>query len=248
MKYIIVSDIHLQYQETPHNVERRQIVERFLYSLKGKIDGLVLAGDIFDFWMEWKSVFIKNYFPLLKVFSILKENGCRLIFITGNHDFWIGSFFHEHLDFEVYRDVFMETINEKKVFISHGNLYTKNDTWYHLMRTILHWKSTRSVVKLLHPDLCLKMISLFSRSSGQRTIPPSLQQAKEKGLREKAYSLATEFELIIMGHTHHPQKIEFGRSVYVNCGDWITHHSYCYFDEEQISLRSLHSPIPKEGQ
>ena len=212
-------------------------MEGFLYSLIGKIDGLILAGDIFDLWIEWDKVIIKNYFSVLKIFSLLKDSGCRLIYLSGNHDFWLDSFFKKNLGVEIYNDFFVEVVNGKRIYVSHGDLYTKNDIRYQIFRRVIRSHLVRFMCRIIHPDLCLAMGQMMSRSSRKRKISDSINYAKEKGLIDKAVSLSKDYDIIVFGHAHNPIKKEIGESVYINCGDWINNSSYCYFDSDVVELK-----------
>ena len=236
MRYIIASDFHLKYIESEEDKQRSLLVQNFLESLIGKIDGLILAGDIFDFWLEWKHVIIKDYFEIFCLFKQLKDTGCRLIFLSGNHDFWLGTFLKDQIGFEIYTDIFTETINNKKLFVSHGDLFTSNDHRYHLIKSFIRKPLVHKLALLLHPNISLWIGNLFSRSSKNRVKSAHLTQKQEKGLYNKAEELSREYDIIILGHTHRPLKIAFDKSVYINCGDWITNNSYCYFDDQKIDL------------
>jgi len=237
MKYIITSDFHLKYKENADDLARRQRVEAFLLSLVGQIDGLVLAGDVFDFWMEWNKVIIKNYFTVLKVFSLLKDAGTRLVFLTGNHDFWLGEFLQNTIGFEIYENNFTDCLNGKKIFVSHGDLYTKNDLRYKVYRRCIRQKFIHKIALLLHPDLALSVSNLFSRTSRLRKDGTEVAKKKEEGHLQKAKELSKDYDLIVFGHSHNPLRMQFDESIYINCGDWLSHDSYCYFDEETIELR-----------
>jgi len=236
MKCVIVSDFHLKINEDKNDLERRIRVESFLKSLLGKIDCLILAGDIFDLWIEWEKVIIKSYFTILKTFSLLKDSGCRLVFLSGNHDFWLDDFLKNKIGFEIYDVYFQDYINNKRVFVSHGDLFTKNDIRYQIYRKLVRLSVTRKLCQLLHPDLCLAIGQKMSRSSRERKNDNALIQVKEAGLLLKAKELSRDYDLIVFGHTHNPVKIDLEKSVYINCGDWIKNSSYCYIDSEKCEL------------
>ena len=237
MKYIITSDFHLKFYENEDDKQRRSRIEKFLMSLIGNIDGLILAGDIFDLWVEWDNVIIMNYFNTLKIFSLLKESGCRLVYLSGNHDFWLGKFLKEEIGFEIYKDNFTDTINGKQLFISHGDLYTKNDFRYKFFRRLLRLNVIEKIFKLLHPDIALKIGRSLSRTSRNRKTSHKLSAKKEEGLLLKAKKLQKKYDLIIFAHTHNPLEINMLDSKYFNCGDWLYNNSYVYFDEYLTELR-----------
>ena len=236
MKYIIISDFHLKFHETEDDRQRRHRVESFLSSLVGNVDGLILAGDVFDLWVEWGRVIIKNYFSILRIFYNLKQAGTRLIFLTGNHDFWLGNFLKDEIGFELYENYFSEVINDKKIFVSHGDLYTKNDLRYKVYRRFIRTKIIQKIFKLIHPDLALSFGNKLSRTSRARKGSVKSLAIKETGFLIKAEELSKDYDLIVFGHSHNPMRKEFGDSIYINSGDWICHNSYCYFDQEKIDL------------
>ena len=237
MKYIIVSDFHIKFKENEDDINRRHLVEAFLNSLVGNVDGLILAGDIFDLWVEWGKVIIKNYFNILRIFDNLKQSGTRLVFIKGNHDFWFSDFLKKEIGFEVYEKYFAEEINGKKLFISHGDMYTKNDLRYSVFSRLVRTKTAQSIFRLLHPDIALSFGNKLSRTSRTRKNSQKLLEIKEKCLIATAEKLSKDYDLIVFGHTHNPMRKDFDSSVYINCGDWINHNSFCYFDEDKIELQ-----------
>jgi len=236
MKYIIASDFHIKYIEAPFDIERRERVEMFLRSFIGKIDGLILAGDIFDLWIEWDRVIIKNYFGLLRIFADLKESGCRLVFLQGNHDFWLSNFLKDTIGVEIYESIFTETINGKKIFVSHGDKHTNNDMRYKIIHTLIRNKLIKLIFKQIHPDISLWLGSKLSRTT-VKAGSWQVNKDTENGLIATAEKLSSEYDLVVFGHSHNPLKITNGNSIYINSGDWIKHNSYCFFSEDKIEIR-----------
>ena len=141
MRVYFASDFHLKFIENQEDKERREKVISFLDSLVGNADLLVLNGDVFDLWFTWNTVMIKGYFPILKKLADISESGCRIVFTAGNHDFWFRDFLTDYLDIELFEDSFSEVIDGKSVYVTHGDLYTKNDFRYKLFRSLVRNKS-----------------------------------------------------------------------------------------------------------
>jgi UDP-2,3-diacylglucosamine hydrolase len=232
MKYIVASDFHLKLNENFYDLNRRHWIEDYLRSLIGNTRGLILAGDIFDFWMEWDNLIIKTYYPILTIFEKLKKSGCRLVYIQGNHDFWVGEFLSEEIGFEIYDDYFVDTIHDKRVYISHGDKYASNDLRYHLIHDAVKLPCVKKLAKIIHPHCLLKLSEIVSRTDQYR----SPCDSKLADLTQKAEILCKVFDLVVFGHTHKPEKHHFGASTYINTGDWINHRSFCTITKEKISL------------
>ncbi len=239
MRVYIVSDFHLSFSaKNPAEEKRNSDVTAFLGTLAGKADILILAGDIFDLWYDWQNTIIKGYFPVLKKLADLSESGCRLIFIAGNHDFWFGNFLTSYLNCEIYPEHFSEVIDNKRVFIAHGDEHTANDIRYHIFRSVLRHPIVRFLFASLHPEIALRLGRLISRTS-RKTSPEQKRKNpsnRSSGLDRAARELAGSHDLIVFGHSHKPVKMPFGNALYVNTGDWLTHRSYLLMNDGEVEL------------
>ena len=74
----LMSDAHLGV--TPPEVERRLL--RFLESLEGQAKSLVINGDLFDFWFEWRSVIPRAGFRALAALARLSERGTSIVWVA----------------------------------------------------------------------------------------------------------------------------------------------------------------------
>ena len=221
-----VSDVHIKYFEEADDVARREIFLKFLESIKSDADILILNGDIFDLWIEWKDKCIPEYMPIIEKLKEFSDNGCRLIFLYGNHDFWLGDFLRNELNAEIYPDQFVETIDEKRLFVTHGDMLTVNDARYHFFRTIIRLPFVRSFVQILPMEFVLKLGAGMSRTSRKRTKPRRLSDNQGIGLLDFAREHSFKHDLFLMGHVHSPQIQNVGKAIFINSGDWITHRTY----------------------
>ena len=236
MRVYIASDFHLKFIENQEDRERRDKVISFLNSLIGKADLLILNGDVFDLWFTWKTVMIKGYFPILKKLADLRESGCRIIFIAGNHDFWFRDFLTDYLSIEIYKDSFSETIDDKKIFVTHGDLYTKNDVRYKIFRSLVRNKFVMWIFGNMHPDFALNLGRYMSRSSRGKKASQKLMQVREKGLIDFAGKKLNECDIVIMGHSHIPRLNHYDNGIYANAGDWVQNSSYLKIIDGEIEL------------
>lgn len=229
MKICVVSDVHYKFASMGNDDDSRQrLVLEFFRSLIGSYDLLVLNGDIFDLWSESKYTLIKQYFPLLKILADIQEAGCRIVYISGNHDFWFGDFFAGYLNAEVYDKSFSMEADGRRLFFSHGDLYTINDLRYKAFRFLIRSKPIRFVYNLLHPDWALRLGNKMSRTSSMRRITKSKDRRRSEGLELFARKLISEqnYYLVCMGHSHKPLFQKYEKGFYANSGDWLKSFSY----------------------
>jgi len=80
----VISDAHLGVASP--EVERALVA--FLRGLADRAGSLLINGDLFDFWFEWKSVIPRNSFRALAALADLREAGVPIVYVAGNHDCW----------------------------------------------------------------------------------------------------------------------------------------------------------------
>jgi UDP-2,3-diacylglucosamine hydrolase len=237
MRICVISDLHCKYSKPSlEDQENVDLVIDFLEQAKGRYELLILAGDIFDLWYDWQYTIIKQYFPLLVKLYELSQSGCRIVYISGNHDFWFGDFLPNYLGIELRSDAFEIEADGKKIYVCHGDTHTVNDIRYQVFRRLIRLPLMKKIFGLLHPDLALGLGSRMSRSSRARKDPPPLRVRKNVGLRSYARKLidSGRADFVIMGHSHNPELLEISGGVYANSGDWISHHSYIEINSGNI--------------
>ncbi len=239
MRICVISDLHFKYaQDTAEDRQNAELALDFLRSAAGKYDLLVLNGDIFDLWFEWKYTIVKQYFPLLHRLAVLGEQGCRLVLIGGNHDFWFKGFLTQYLGIEVQPDQFALEADGHRILFTHGDLHTVNDLRYKLFRSFIRLTGIRWLFNLLHPDLALSLGRKMSRSSRLRKISSQLQTKKSTGLIQYAQTRIRQnkYDVVCMGHSHKPQVNQLEGGYYVNSGDWLQNHTYVEIIDGAIAL------------
>jgi UDP-2,3-diacylglucosamine hydrolase len=229
LKILAISDCHYKYHAS--RAEDSQNAARLICFLRqsiGKYDVLALVGDIFDLWYDGKFTIVKQYFPLLRVLADIHDAGTRLIFISGNHDFWFGDFLPDYLGCEIYPDGYTLEADGVKIRFEHGDTRTVNDIRYQVYRKIIRLGLVKHLFSLLHPDFALSLGTLLSRSSRGRKENLTLRRRKTRGLKLYAQKLIDQHkaDIVVMGHSHNPELISLAGGFYANCGDWIAHHTF----------------------
>jgi UDP-2,3-diacylglucosamine hydrolase len=92
-----VSDAHLGAAPTAHEEAFRD----FLAFAGTATEDLVINGDLFDFWFEYRTVVLRRYFPVLRQLADLVDAGTRIRLVGGNHDSWGGSFLRDDIGLEL---------------------------------------------------------------------------------------------------------------------------------------------------
>jgi UDP-2,3-diacylglucosamine hydrolase len=115
--YLIVSDIHLG--AVPESTERA--FRDFLGWVGGHASGLLINGDLFDFWFEYRTVIPRQHFRVLAALTDLVEAGVPVTFLGGNHDAWTGSVLSGDVGMEIAAEPLERTIAGRRAMVVHGD-------------------------------------------------------------------------------------------------------------------------------
>jgi UDP-2,3-diacylglucosamine hydrolase len=229
----IVSDLHLG--AASHEVERRFLV--FLRTLPRTAGSLVINGDLFDFWFEWRSVLPRRGFRVLAALADVVEAGVPVLWIAGNHDCWGGEIIRNDAGVDYHVGAWEGRIAGWQTRVEHGDgLRPVEDRRYRVLRAVLRNPLAIGAMRLLHPDVGTWLATGSSHAS--RTY-----RARDGGAGLHAVAMTqlarpAAPELLVFGHSH-VATLERGprRSVYANAGSWMDDSTYLRVTTGQIELR-----------
>jgi len=228
MKIVFIADAHLKGLDDPN----QKTLVNFMGSLDG-VDTLVILGDLFDFWAGDNRIARRNYLPLLESLASLKDKGVKIIYLEGNHDFSMGTFFTEKLGASVHPDSFALDVGGKRVFLSHGDTAAMT-LGYRLWRGFLRSPVFRIVAFLATPGVVWKSaVYLSRRSRNQGKGSPSLDSALRDFARKK---INEGFSAVVMAHSHVAGVHREGSGYYANPGPWADKLHYLVYDGKTFRL------------
>lgn len=229
--YFFISDIHLGLQSREiENAKERKLVE-FLNFAKNNCNELFIAGDLFDYWFEYRRVYQKGFFRTLTALQDLTEAGIKVHYFIGNHDFFHNGFFEKEIGLILYQNPSEFRLNNKRFFIGHGDGLVKNDLGYNILKVILRSRFTQFLYSLIHPDLGVTLASHTSKSS--RDYTSKKDYGEEDGLFEAAKKKIDEgYDFVLFGHLHRKQFLNYKNGYYINLGSWITEPCYGKFTDK----------------
>jgi len=213
---LFVSDVHIG--AAWGDPEREATLCDMLANLPDSIQDIVLGGDVFEFWYEWRHVEPRLGRRLLVVLEVLAHSR-RVWMIRGNHDFAIG----ENLTargFKVLEDGLCLEISGKRWLCLHGDGMAPSDWPDRLVRRVLRHPVSQWMYRhLLHPDWAVGIAlrtGKTSRAANPGPAPNISQYLKESVRWMQAYGL----DGVVHGHTHRPLLWQAEGRSYVNNGDW----------------------------
>ncbi len=235
-KIIFISDVHLG-MGTPEEEKQKEIkLVTFLYEKLNSGDRLFIVGDLFDFWFEYKNVIPKGHMRILSCLSELVDNGVRIDYFAGNHDFWVGEFFRKELGLVFHADPVTEKIDDKTFYIIHGDGLRKNDVGYRVLKKVFRNRLNIFLYRWLHPDIGVPFARWCSGTSRKHTFKENYG-TDEDYIKFAEAKVNDGVDYVVMGHTHCPLIHEFkNNKKLINPGDWISNYSYIIYKENQFTL------------
>src|SRR6476620_12556246 len=82
----VISDVHLGHA----SIEIERTLLSYLRSLPGRAGSLLINGDLFEFWFEWRSVVHRSGVRVLAALMDLRDAGVPVTMLAGNHGCWGG--------------------------------------------------------------------------------------------------------------------------------------------------------------
>lgn len=229
----MISDAHLGVADA----EAERALLGFLRSLVGRGGSLLVNGDLFDFWFEWRSVMPRRGYRVLAALADLRESGVPVTWIAGNHDCWGGEIVREDVGATFHVGPWMGELGGWRARVEHGDgLRAREDRPYRAMRRVLRHPAAIRAYRALHPDFATRLALRSSHTS--RTMRAG---DGGRGLRAVALdALAAEpgLELVVFGHTH-VRALERapGRGVFANPGAGLQAPTYLRVTPDAVDLR-----------
>jgi UDP-2,3-diacylglucosamine hydrolase len=238
----VISDVHVGH--APPEVERALL--SFLRSLPGRAGSLLINGDLFEFWFEWRSVVPRSGVRVLAALMDLRDAGIPMRMIAGNHDCWGG---------DVLRDAGVEfgfgpwtgLLAGWRARVEHGDgLRIVEDRRYRALRRVLRNPLAIRAFRVLHPDLASRLA--MGSSNASRSYQPRDGGRGLRAVAAAALAMDPALELLIYGHSHVAalERLPSG-NVYANAGSWLDAPTYLHITPERIALRQHRADESTEG-
>lgn len=202
---IILSDIHLG-----SDMARADALSHFLET--AEFGTLILNGDVLD--NPNMRFLTPSHWKLLDRIKKIAASGKKVIWISGNHDFFARHFF-KTMGLEVYTQLsFMW--RGKRCLVFHGHQYDK-----FLVRNEMFAQTINRSYRLIQKfDGKKRRMSGFVKKRYKVWLRVSKWVAK--GALKHANQKGAEY--VFCGHTHELLTLKQGKATYMNSGSWVDDH------------------------
>lgn len=237
-----LSDLHLR---APDDARTRAVVG-FLRRHGAGAEAVYLVGDVFDFWLGYRTVVYHAFFPVLRALAELVEGGTRVVLFAGNHDPDPGDFFGTQLGVEVHRGALVEQMGPYRVHLEHGDVVDPRGLVRRLTCRAARNPLLLRAARAVHPDLAWRCAGGYAaRDHRDKYGEPLPRALLEEYLPRQARAGA---DVVVLGHYHravrHHAEVE-GRPVRLFVlGDWVRQRTCLRFDGDFALLRDQGPDTP----
>jgi UDP-2,3-diacylglucosamine hydrolase len=236
MATYFVSDFHLGEADPSRDQTKYRLFCNLLSKAGSDLEHLVILGDLYDFWFEYRHLVPKHNLQIPLKLKELVEAGTKVSYVCGNHDFWMGDFFETELGVGLIHDEFCLESPSGKVLVLHGDGIAPSDWKYRILKKILRNPVNIALYRLLPPNIAYRMALTVSRGSRGHTEKRPKDSFVEEYFEFAQRQFAKGYFAVVCGHLHLPEIRKSGDKFYVNSGDWLTHYSYVRFDGSEFLL------------
>lgn len=233
--YHFISDVHLGLQNKEAENKKERLLVSYLKFINQPDNELFILGDLFDYWFEYRRVYQKGFFRTLTALQDLVENGVKVHYFIGNHDFMHRNFFTSEIGVTLYEEPKEFILENKRFFIGHGDGMVMNDSGYNILKKILRNKTIQNMYSFLHPDMGISLASNTSKKS--RGYTDKKDYGKPDGLFDAAKKIIDEgYDYVLFGHLHKRCFEKYKQGTYINLGSWLDKPCYGIFTNGKFEI------------
>jgi UDP-2,3-diacylglucosamine hydrolase len=217
--HVFVSDAHFGRSDPGSEREVERDLVTFLRSIRDEVESLFLLGDMFEYFIEYRHSIPKGFIRFMGLLAEWTDSGIPIKYLAGNHDPWHRDFFQNELGVTVIQTDSTEQLSGLRVYLTHGDGLGAGTVRYNLMKPLLrHPLPVGLFTSVLPSDAGLGLAKWYSRTFGKTTV----NMKRVEALREAARTLLNEkdADLVVMGHSHHPEATRWDARTYINLGAW----------------------------
>lgn len=239
-KIYLASDFHLGIDAKLSSTSRELLIVKWLEEIGQDANLIILVGDIFDYWFEYKQVVPRGFSRFWSKIRELRDRDIPIIFFTGNHDMWMFDYATKEYGIPIFRNPTEFILNGKKTLIHHGDGLGPGDYGYKLIKLFTSSKMCQWLFARLHPNFAIAIMRLFSGTSRSFDKEIEFDPSKEHLVQYcEELSQTKDYDYMIFGHRHLviDYQLTNGKTKYMNLGDWLHSCSYLEITPENFKIK-----------
>ena len=233
---LLVSDLHLGRGTAAQSRAAERDAVALLRAHEGRVlDGgtLVLAGDVFHEYVEYRHLVPKTAARLVGLLAEWADRGADVLYLVGNRDPWHIDFFGTEIGVRVLSGPATLEVGGQTVFVAHGDAYQRR-TGPRAERLLRSPWLARLYRNALPGDGAFALARWVSRTFGT---DGAADPGVARDLRDAARGLLTgPADVVVFGHSHQEALEETPDGTYINLGYWFGARTFARIDADGPAL------------
>jgi len=180
----------------------------FLDAIPESIGVLAVLGDLFSAWIGRSELERPHHRLVLDAFRRLRARGCRVVYVEGNHDFFLrGRFAGDPFD------LFDETSLDlraagRATHLAHGDLMNRHDRQYRAWRALSKSRPFFAAFNLLPRRSRLALVDRIEARMARTNMAFRGGFPVAEAIAYARARLRIGTEVLVFGHFHEERRIE----------------------------------------
>lgn len=182
---------------------------RFLDGLQEDVGALAILGDLFAVWIGAPELQRPHHRQVIEALERLRARGCVVMYIEGNHDFFLERIDGGRLFDRLAPDSLELTISGRRVHLAHGDLVNTRDrqylAWRRLSKNRLFFSSFSLLPAGARLSIADRLEARLARTNVdfRRGFPFAECEAYARR------RIADGDEILVFGHFHEERRIDY---------------------------------------
>lgn len=229
---LFLSDLHLG--RGPREASRRaeadaiDLLMAHRRALRQPGARLILLGDVFDAYMEYRTLVPAGFIRFLGALAALADDGVTITAVPGNRDHWQLGHLATETGITLEREEWRGAAYGRSLLAAHGDGRIAAETTQNRIRPLLRSKAAYWLYRNALPGDWGFRVARRIAASGDGEPEPHLVA----GLRDAAAIALRQpgTDLVIFGHCHVAECTDLGDGTYLNPGYWFGNRTYGVLD------------------
>ena len=180
----------------------------FLDRLPPSIGVLAVLGDLFSAWIGREELLRPHHRRVLEAFARLRARGCLLVYVEGNHDFFLRARF-AGAPFDVLEEVaFDARIAGRAGHCAHGDLVNRHDRQYRAWRALSKSRPFFALFNLIPEAARLRLVDRIEARLARTNMAFRGGFPVAEAIAYARPRLRAGTEVLVFGHFHEERRIE----------------------------------------
>jgi UDP-2,3-diacylglucosamine hydrolase len=202
----------------------------FVDTLPPDINTLVILGDLFSAWIGRRELQQPHHRMVVEALRRLRGRGCRILYIEGNHDFFLTRLFSGD-PFERLAERSLDLrLSGRRVHLAHGDLVNRRDRQYLAWRAVSKSRLFYSLFNLLPAATRHDIVEGLERRLAKTNIAFRGEFPYDECEAYARRQMGSGAEILVFGHFHQELRIEYSeeerRATAYVLPAWRSGHTY----------------------